>query len=378
MVRGTDGRIWFSWSTGVGWIDPAHIRRNLVPPPISVRAVLVDGKARTATDSITLPQNTRALSIAYTAFSLAVPERVRFKYRFIGLDTTWQDAGARREAYFTNLAPGRYRFEVTAANDDGVWSIAPAAIDIFIPPTFVQTNAFLALCAAATVGAIWLFILWRQARIAASMRARFDATLAERTRVARELHDTLLTDVAGIRMQLDAVARVTGPIGIGATIAAIRDQASQAVVNARQAVIAMRTPAERTRPVHDHLAESARRIFAETAVTARVSLSGEPRRYAVAIEAEALRIGAEAMTNARQHADCHDVLVHCAYSERELRVEVRDDGRGFDPREAAANGHFGLVGMRERAGALRASLTIESAPGIGTTIRVVIPVDRAT
>lgn len=372
-VLGTDKRLWVSWIGGLGWIDPAHIHRNTIPPPVMVRALTAAGRTYADTNSVQLPKRTSAFSIAYTALSLAVPERVRFRYRLLGLDTTWQDAGARREAFYTNLAPGAYRFEVTAANDDGVWSVAPAAVDVVIPPAFVQTGTFRALCGFGVAGTLWLLMLWRQRRVATAIRMRFDATLAERTRVARELHDTLLTDVAGIRMRLEAVARVLGPTGVGATIADIRDQASEALISARRAVVEMRTPADVTRPVHDQLAEAARRIFGETSITSRVTPSGEPRRYAIPVETAALRIGVEAMTNARKHADCHEVVVHCAYSEHALRLEIRDDGRGFEPQLGVTSGHYGLVGLRERAGAIGAHLTIESVPGSGTTIRVVIP-----
>jgi signal transduction histidine kinase/ligand-binding sensor domain-containing protein len=377
-VLGTDGRVWVTWMGGLGWIDPARVRRNPVPPPVTVRGIAAGGQAYPATGEITLPERTRALSIAYTALSLAVPERVRFRYRLVGLDSAWQDAGPRREAFYTNLGPGAYRFEVTASNEDGVWSVAPAALDVTIPPAFVQTAGFRALCALAAGGTLWLLVWWRQRRMAGAIRARFEVTLAERTRVARELHDTLLTDVAGIRMQLDAIARTAGPSGVGAAIAAVRDQAGHALVSARRAVVEMRTAPDHARPVDAQLAEAARRTFADTDVDARVSHTGTPRRYPAAVEAEALRIGGEALTNARKHAACRTVRVTCAYGRRALRFEVRDDGRGFDPAQAAANGHFGLVGMRERAGAIGAHLTVESAPGRGTAVLVVIPSDDAS
>ena len=248
-VLSTDGRVWVRWMGGLGWIDPAHIRRNLVPPLVTVREIVAGGKAYPATSGVTLAKRTSGLSISYTAPSLAVPERVRFRYQLVGLDTTWQDAGPRREAFYTNLAPGAYRFEVTAANDDGVWSVAPATLDVLIPPTFAQTNGFRILCALAAGGTLWLLLLWRQRRIATAMRTRFDATLAERTRVARELHDTLLSEFAGIRMQLDAVARTAGPAGIGPAIASIRDLMGETLANARRAVGEMRTATNDARPI---------------------------------------------------------------------------------------------------------------------------------
>ena len=370
----TDGHLWVSWIGGLGWIDPAHIPRNTVPPPVMVRTLAAGGRTYANSDRVTLPKRTSAMSVAYTALSLAVPERVKFRYRLVGLDTTWQDAGPRREAFYTNLRPGTYRFEVTAANDDGVWSVAPATLDVVIPPAFVQTNAFLALCAVAAGSSLWLFAVSRQRRAVASERERQQVALAERMRVARELHDTLLTDVAGLRMQLDAAARAAGPAGVATDIVArLRDQAGEALVSARKAVVDMRAKSDVSTLIAERLADAAHRAFDETNVEVRVAHTGTPRRYDLDVESEVLRIAGEALTNARAHAGCSIVVVTCGYGPRELRVEVRDNGRGFDPSLSAADGHFGLVGMRERAGAIGARLTVRSSPGQGTVILLIIP-----
>ena len=375
-VEGTDGRLWFTTTQGLSWVDPKRIRRNPLAPSVRVRFVEAGGhRDPEPAGRVTLPARTTALSIAYTATSLAVPERVRFRYRLVGLDTAWQQADARREAFYTNLDPGRYRFEVLAANDDGVWSHAPAALDVVIPPTFVQTRAFLLLCAAAAGGALWLLAAWRQRRAADAMRARFAITLAERTRVARELHDTLLSGVAGIAMRLDAVAtRAKSPRGVDvAALGELQEQARHTLVEARRAVVGMRASGDTLVPVSAQLAEAARRIFAGTGVDARVTSTGAPCQYPAEVEEQVVRIATEAMTNAREHADCRAVGVSCAYRRRGLRVSVRDDGRGFDPARAAANGHFGLVGMRERAAAVGARLGVDIAPGQGTTVELVAP-----
>ncbi|MBC7841705.1 MAG: hypothetical protein H7099_05310 [Gemmatimonadaceae bacterium] len=376
-IVGTDKRVWVPWIGGLGWIDPAHIQRNTIPPPIMVRALSAAGRTYANSDRVTLPKRTAAISVAYTALSLAVPERVQFRYRLVGLDTTWQDAGPRREAFYTNLRPGAYRFEVTAANDDGVWSVAPATLDVLIPPAFVQTNAFLALCVVAAGGSLWLLAVSRQRRAVASERARQQVMLDERLRVARELHDTLLTDVAGLRMQLDAATRAAGPAGVATDIVArLRDQASDALVSARKAVVDMRATSEGPALLSERLAAVARRIFADTSVDVRITHTGTPRRYASEVESESLRIAGEALANARAHARCNALIVTCAYDPRELRIEVRDDGRGFDLSQAAADGHFGLVGMRERASAIGAQLSVNSVPAQGTVILLVVPIAK--
>jgi signal transduction histidine kinase/ligand-binding sensor domain-containing protein len=374
-VASTDGRLWFATQSSVAWLDPRQIRRNALPPPVHVTALAAGGHRRdAAAGRLALPEGTRALSIAYTAPSLAVPERVRFRYRLVGIDTAWQEAGSRREAFYTNLRPGAYRFHVIAANDDGVWNTAGASLEVVIPPTFLQTDAFVALCATGAAGAVWWLAAWRERRVAAAMRARFDATLAERTRVARELHDTLLTGVAGIAMRLDAVATgARSPAGVDvAALDELRAQARDTLVEARQAVVDMRASTDPRVPLSTQLADAARRIFAGTSVDARVEHEGAPRAYPPAVEEQVLRITAEALTNARDHAGCRAVVATCTYGRRELRVRVRDDGRGFDPARAAPSGHFGLAGMRERAEAVGARLTVESAPGRGTEVQLVI------
>jgi signal transduction histidine kinase len=375
MVAGTDGRLWLMWAGGIGRIEPDNMPRNRVPPPVLVRALEAGGRQYAAASAIRLPKRTKALSIAYTASSLTVPERVRFRYRLLGLDPTWQDAGARREAFYTNLGPGQYRFEVLAANDDGVWSPEPAALDVVIPPAFVQTNAFLALCAAAAGGMAWWLVAWRQRRAAAALHARFKITLAERTRVARELHDTLLSGVAGIALRLDAVAtRARSHAGVDvAALDELQAQARKTLVDARDAVVAMRNPGDAPPPLPAQLAEAACRVFAETDVDVRTGCTGTPCQCPPGVEEQVLRIATEALINARHHAHCGTVTVECEYAPGELCTWVRDDGRGFDPARSAAAGHFGLVGMHERAGAIGARLTVESAPGRGTAVRLVVP-----
>jgi signal transduction histidine kinase/ligand-binding sensor domain-containing protein len=379
-VEGTDGRLWFAYFGGIAWIDPAHMRRNGAPPPVQVRSLTAGEREYAAAGPVALPERTTALRVAYTAYSLAVPERVRFRHRLVGLDTAWQDAAGRREAFYTNLGPGTYRFEVAAANDDGVWNTAGAALDVVIPPTFAQTNAFLALCAAAGGGTLWFLGAWRQRRVSAAARARSEAVLAERLRLARELHDTLLSDIAGVTMQLDAVTtRPPGgdPGALVAVVAGVRDQARRALDDARRAVVGLRTGPEDPVPLGVQLAAAADRVFAGSDIAVRCDVASAPHPVAEEVGEAVCRIIAEAMVNARAHAGCDAVEVTCGADGRALTVRVRDNGRGFDPAAAGADGHYGLVGMRERAAAIGARLTIESATGRGTEVRLVVPARTA-
>jgi signal transduction histidine kinase/ligand-binding sensor domain-containing protein len=382
-IEGTDGRLWFATATGVAWLDPRNIKRNRVPPPIQIRAVRAAGKGYDVGTRVTLPERTTELQVAYTALGLAMPDRVRFRYRLSGVDTAWADAGTRREAFYTNLGPGRYQFQVIAANEDDVWNEAGASLELVIPPTFTQTRAFVALLAAAGLCAVWLLARWRQRQLARALRAQFEGQLAERARVARELHDTLLSDLAGVAMQLNAgVRRAETSGGADATIvellSTLSAQVRHSLVEARRSVTAMRTqPPDASPPLHAQLVAAARRTFAETEIAAHVEYVGSPRPYPPAVEAEIVGLATEAMTNARRHADCRTVAVTCRYASRELRVRVRDDGRGFDPSRPTPTGHWGLVGMRERAASIGAALAVKSAPGAGTEVVLVVPRRRA-
>lgn len=378
-VEGTDGRLWFATDGGVAWIDPANVRRNPLPPPVLIRAVTAAGRRYEAGGRIALPPRTTDLTIAYTGASLGMPHRVQFRHRLTGDDpaAAWEDAGARREARYTNLGPGSYRFHVVAANEDGVWNEDGATVEFAIPATFTQTKAFVTLCLAMAAVSIWLLALWRQSRIARTLRAQFEATLAERTRVARELHDTLLGDMAGVAMQLSAAAHRAETAGaadatVVGLLAGLGAQVQGALAEARRSVTAMRRTPEEESSLAERLSESAYRTFAGSGIAVNVERAGTPRRYPESAEAEIVRIATEAMTNARQHSGCRRMDVSCTYGRRQLQLRLRDDGRGFDPHEQAPIGHWGLVGMRERAGAIGARLAIASAPGAGTEVLLVV------
>jgi signal transduction histidine kinase/ligand-binding sensor domain-containing protein len=377
-IQGTDGRLWFTTENGVAWIDPTNIKRNTLPPPVQIRAVSVAGKRYDVDNRVALPTRTTQIQIAYTALSLAMPDRVRFRYRLTSVDTSWAEAGTRREAFYTNLKPGSYRFQVIAANEDDVWNETGASVELDIPPTFTQTRAFVVLMAAAAACAVLLLALWRQRQVAGALRAQFDAALAERVRVARELHDTLLGDMAGVAMQLKAGAQRVDASGsanalVVELLSALSAQVQRTLVEARRAVTAMRTSPDESPPLHERIARTARGTFADTGIVPQVEHAGAPRPYPPNVEAEIVGITSEAMTNARKHAGCKTVTITCSYAPRELRVRVRDDGRGFDPSQATPTGHWGLVGMRERATAIGARLAVTSAARVGTEVVLVVP-----
>src|SRR5262249_52166541 len=138
-IEGTDGRLWFSTTRAVVWIDPMRIAANSLLPPVSIRSISADGNTYDPLLSPALPKRTTSLKIDYTALSLSMPERVKFRYRLEGVDNDWKDAGTRRDVSYNNLGPGSYRFRVIASNNDGVWNEKGAMLEFSIAPMFYQT-----------------------------------------------------------------------------------------------------------------------------------------------------------------------------------------------------------------------------------------------
>ena len=245
------------------------------------------------------------------------------------------------------------------------------------PPTFTETTTFKVLIVIAVAGAIVMLALWRQRQLSRALRLQFEAQLAERSRVARELHDTLLSDMAGVALQLSGWARrLTGSATDPTTVDLLSNlgaQVRQSLVDARRSVTDMRTrQPDDTQPLHVGLASAAGRAFEGTGITVQTSHGGSPRKYRSAVETEILSIANEALMNARRHANCQSVSLTCDYAKRALRVSIRDNGRGFNMNQTPVD-HWGLVGMRERATSIGAELSVTSAEGKGTEVTLVLP-----
>ncbi|MEO8131084.1 MAG: triple tyrosine motif-containing protein, partial [Bryobacteraceae bacterium] len=194
VLEGPDGKIWFATIKGIAWVEPAALdrNRNRLPPPVVISSVHSNGRIQSGLTGLSLPAGTENLQIDYAALSLAMPERVTFRYQLEGADTEWQNVGTRRQAYYTKLRPGSYRFHVAAANDRGVWNEAGATLDLRIAPAWYQTSWFLALCGVGAIALAAAAYRLRVRQLAAGISARFDERLQERIRIAQELHDTLL------------------------------------------------------------------------------------------------------------------------------------------------------------------------------------------
>ena len=369
--KGRDGKLWFSTLKGVAVLDPASLKVNAQPPGVVIEQVRIDDESVSPSTKIELPPGKSRLDFYYAGLSFVAPEKVRFKYKLEGFDKDWIDGGTRRVAYYTNLPPGPYKFRVMAANNDGIWNEAGASLDLYLKPHFYQTYWFYALCTAALALVVWQLYLLRVRQV----KRRFAAVLDERNRIAREIHDNLAQEILGISIQLELVSR-TMPKDAEAAKSYLdraRVLVRNSIAEARRYIWDLRSQALEQHDLPSALTETARRLTAETNIQAQVQVSGTFRPLGALIESNLLRIGQEAINNAVKHSDAQRILINLKFDARRVQLSVRDNGCGFDTKTQGANGHFGLVGMRERAEQMGGTLFVESARDEGTEVIVEVP-----
>lgn len=372
-----DGRIWISGTSGTAWIDPAHIYRNPIPPPVSIQSLVADDRDYEPDTAARLPPLPSDIEITYAALSLAIPERVRFRYQLEGYDRGWQEAGDRRSAFYTDLGPGKYRFHVIACNNDGVWNETGAAIAFTVPPAWFQTWWFRTLCALAAAFFLWILYMLRLRQLASRMQLRLRERLTERERIARELHDTLLQGIQALVLRFQAAANQIAP---GHPARAMVDEAlndaDQVMIEGRKRVTDLRATIEPPQALAQALTAAGEELARDKPQTSfHLEAYGTPRELHPLAYDECYWIGREALLNAFYHANARNIRVELTYGPRELRFRFVDDGRGIDPailNQGGRPGHFGLRGMRERAEKINARLDILSSQA-GTEITVRIP-----
>ncbi len=370
LAKSVDGRLWLSTGDGVATIDPASIRTNTLAPPISIEQLIVDGKRMDVT-AHDIRFRGRAVQIDYTALSLTSPEAVRFRYQLEGFDRDWVEAGTRRQIVYANLPPADYRFHVIASNNDGVWNQEGAVLSFRCEPYFYQTRLFSALCLCALGLSVWGVVRLRVGQI----RSRFQLVLAERTRLTREMHDTLLQGFAGVVYQLEAASRqaATAPDLSKKRVERALEQADQSLREAREALSSMRLSALEHSTLSEALLATGKQILEGTPARFDMDVTGRVRQLPYDIQANLYIIAREAINNALNHARPESVTLELAYSRDSVRLTVEDDGVGFDPDNTPVReDHWGLGGMRERARLIGARLTVQSERGLGTKIAVVV------
>ena len=379
LVRGGDGRLWAVTLGGTVWVDPGRLHTNPNPPPVAVTALTSDGVRYRDPGALTLPPGTSNLSVRFAALSLAIPERVVVRYMLEGYDRGWTDPGMRREAFYTNLGPGTYRFRVIAANEDGVWNREGATLEFTIPPTFLQSIWFKLLIGLVVAVLGMLAYRLRLRQVTARMQSRFEIRIAERERIARELHDTLLQGIQGLMLRFQAAAnRVSAPEIRGALDNAL-ERADAVLVEGRARVRDLRRTSE-SGELAQRLLDLAGMLIEGEGPRVDLAAEGEPRPLHPLVLEEALRIAEEAIRNVVSHAGAARLDIQAVYGRKAFTLRFRDDGRGISQSVLSSGkrpGHFGLVGMRERAEQIGGELRVTSKEEVGTEVTLMVPARAA-
>jgi ligand-binding sensor domain-containing protein/signal transduction histidine kinase len=370
--KATDGKLWFATANGVAVIDPDKPSRGLPVAPVIIEEVWAGKQKLDVSAPAKLPPKAREFRFEYTALSFAAPEKVKFRYKLEGVDDKWIDAGTRRVAFYNKIPPGNYKFRVMACNSEGVWNENGAVFAFFLAPHFYQTPWFYALCLVGLTASGWGLHRHRMKRA----HDRFALVLAERTRIARELHDTLAQGFAGIAFQLEAVATKLkeAPEHARQHLEVALKMVRHSLAEARRSVMNLRSAALDNGDLATALTETSRLMLADGAVEFELRTEGIARPLLPKVENNLLRIGQEAITNAMKYSQARRIQVHLAYVETGVVLSVCDDGTGFEQSATASNGvHFGLLGMEERAKQMGAKLSVISRKGGGTAVTVEVP-----
>ncbi|MGD0579407.1 MAG: two-component regulator propeller domain-containing protein [Bryobacteraceae bacterium] len=374
----SDGWLWFPTAQGLALLNPAAPAPPRRAPLLQVSPAEFDGQPVTAQPASAKearfgPGDGR-LILRYAGIYLRAPEAVRYQFRLDRVDRDWVDAGGRRTVGYSNLGPGHYRFHLRA---DAGGPVAEKVFEFNILPHFYQTAWFAAACALSILGLLWG--AW-QLRLR-TLRARFRLVLDERARMARELHDTLAQDFVGLSALLDAVAlRLSGnPAEAQRQLELARKMVRHSLTEARRSVMDLRAAALQGQSLDEALASAAPMWVAGSALKARVEVEGTPAPLPDEVEPHLLRIAQEALHNAARHSKGGNAWVRLVYAPNEVTVSVRDDGQGFDPQDTfdPSAGHFGILGMQERAERIGGAFRLESHPGAGTLVEVRVPVPDA-
>jgi signal transduction histidine kinase len=323
-----------------------------------------------------VPFGRQRLTFNYTGLSLSIPGRIRFKYRLDGFDSGWSQPVQAREANYTNLGPGPYRFRVIASNPDGFWNSAEASVGFQIDPAFWQTWWFrVSLVLACALGVVALYRL-RLHDHTRQLNVRFEERLSERTRIAQELHDTLLQGFLSASMQLHvAVDRLPSDSPSKSSLGRVLNLIEQVIDEGRNAVRGLRSSESVSLDLGQAFSRIQQELLIQEDVGFRVIVDGQPRPLHPLLRDEVYRIGREALVNAFHHSHAKNIEIELEYASNQFRVLVRDDGCGIDPQmvQSGREGHWGLPGMRERAERIGAKLHVWSRPTAGTEVELLVP-----
>jgi ligand-binding sensor domain-containing protein/signal transduction histidine kinase len=375
-----EGHLWFPTTRGVVKIDPASLYLNELPPPVVIEEIITDQELMNPSSSNTLPPGRgRVIEIHYTANSFVAPEKVQFRYRLEGHDSRWVEAGARRVAYYTNLRPGPYRFQVTACNNHGIWNETGASLAFYLAPHFYQTYPFYAVCAFVPIAIGFAIHRLRVRVIKKIQRLEKQAALdSERARIAREMHDDLGASLTQIGLLSELADRDLGqPQKVQTHVRKIGATAGELFRSMDEIVWALNPKHDSLASFIDYTCKYAEKYLRVAGIRCRLEVPGSvPQRPLLSDERHHLFLSVkEALNNVAKHAAASEVWLRIRLHPSELEISIEDNGRGFSMAEIDRSRN-GLANMQERLQNLGGQFKIDTQPNSGTrlTFRIVLKI----
>ncbi|MBC7924346.1 MAG: hypothetical protein H7039_01690 [Bryobacteraceae bacterium] len=362
-----DGTVSFLMARGLAQIVPDMVWVNQQAPKTQIEEVLLDGVPLPPSASIQMPARSTRVEFRFTALSLLQPERISFRYRMLGYDKEWVESDKVRSAVYSGLRGGKYEFQVLSTNGDGVSSHIPATVVIEKKKRFSEA-AWFPFLMPTLVGSI-AYAGYRIRTM--QLRAKHHLVLAERQRIARELHDGLLQEFNGATLKLAAIQIKCAGNEVGADLDRVVDGLEQSLTESRQAIQTLRGREWEGVRLYSALQECAEGMCRPTQVKIQCMESGSYDEPGTDVKEAFWQIAREAIRNSLKHGNPTQIRLELAVDKNDLILSVDDDGRGFDPHKAAPNQgtRFGLSGLKERAKRVGGSLQIESAAGGGCRLR---------
>ncbi len=386
IAKSTDGKLWLLTGEGVEVVDPHHLAGNKLQPPVHIEQIVADHQIYWqnllgAVSDVHLSPRVHDVQIDYTALSLVAPEKVHFKYKLEGQDRDWREVVNDRQVQYTNLPPRIYRFRVIASNNSGVWNEQGDTLEFSVDPAYYQTGWFRALCVAGVMALLWAAYQLRVRQLQHQFDMTLDVRVSERTRIARDLHDTLLQSAHGVLLRFQTVSQLLPdrPMEAKEKLDNAIDQTADFITEARDEVQGLRDSTVQSNDLALAISTLGQELGTDSAnhrPAFRVAVEGETRDLHPILRDEIYKIAAEALRNAFRHAQARQIEVEIRYDNEQFRLRVRDDGKGVDPAifsSQGGEGHFGLPGMRERATLIGGKLMVWSEVDAGTEVELSVP-----
>jgi signal transduction histidine kinase/ligand-binding sensor domain-containing protein len=382
-VEGSDGTLWFSLLSGVFWLDPTRVRQKGLVPPVTIQSVSADDKNYEINSPLIFPAHTSGVAIRYSAISLFDPEAIRSRVKLRETDTNWHEVSTGEPVTYRNLAPGHYHFSVDVSDTNGVWSDKVANIDFTVLPAYYQTTGFRLLCVVFFLSVLWALYQFRLRQLAHKFNLTLEARVNERTRIARELHDTLLQSFHGLLFRIQAARNLLPrrPEEAIQALDTVIGKAEQAITEGRDAIQNLRAEPAAGGDLEHLLTATGQELAGSqdanpNSAIFRVIVEGTEETLAPILQDEIYRIAREVLRNAFVHASARKIEAEIRYDDRLFRLRIRDDGNGIDPKvlkRGRRAGHWGLPGIRERAKRIGARLDFWSEAGAGTEVELTVP-----